>query len=400
MSQRTFVAALAFAAFISLGLPDGLLGVSWPSIRGEFALPLDSLGLLVAVITAGYLTASFCSGMVLRVLQIGTVLALSTFAAAFALLGFALTPSWWLMIGLGFVAGLGGGAIDAGLNAYGARHFSPRTLNWLHAFFGLGTTIGPLIVTAVLGADQIWRVSYVIVGTVQMGLAATFFLTRKRWVEVPEIADHDVPHAAAAPTLKTLRRPVVWLGMLIFFLYTGVEMATAQWSYSLLTLGRGVSETAAGLIVSLYWGSLMGGRILFGFVANRVPLARTLRFCLIGSIVGALLFWLNPTEYLAIAGLMMIGFFFAPVFASLISLTPARVGQEHANSAIGFQIAAAGLGGAALTALAGVLARSFGLEVIGAAIFVAAVLLLIFFEAFTRAGAVRLRRAQDLTQSA
>src|SRR5690606_23118484 len=162
-------AALAFMAFTSLGLPDGLLGVSWPSIRGDFALSLESLGLLVAVTTAGYLAASFCSGMVLRVLPIGTVLALSTFAAALALLGFAFTPFWWLMIVLGFVAGLGGGAIDAGLNAYGARHFSPATLNWLHAFFGLGTTIGPLIVTAVLGAELIWRWSYAIVGTVQIG---------------------------------------------------------------------------------------------------------------------------------------------------------------------------------------------------------------------------------------
>ncbi|AKJ30122.1 MFS transporter [Caldimonas brevitalea] len=367
-------------------MPDGLLGVSWPSIHAAFALALDSLGLLVAATTAGYLTASFCSGMVLRVFPIGAVLALSTFGAAVALLGFAFTPSWWLMIALGFVAGLGGGAIDAGLNSYGARHFSPRTLNWLHAFFGLGTTIGPLIVTAVLDADRVWRLSYLIVGTAQMALAATFFLTRHRWVDVPETSDNPAPLPSAAPTLHTLRRPVVWLGMLMFFFYSGIELAAAQWSYSLLTLGRGVSETTAGFIVSLYWGSLMVGRIIFGFVANRVPLVKTLRLCIIGSIVGALLFWLNPTLLLGVAGLMMVGFFFAPIFASLISLTPQRVGHEHATSAIGFQVASAALGGATLTALAGVLADAYRLEVIGAAIFAAAVLLLFFYEAFMRAG--------------
>jgi fucose permease len=395
MSQRALLAALAFVAFVSLGLPDGLLGVSWPTIRGDFGLPLENLGLLVSFTVAGYLTASFMSGAILRRVPIGTVLAASTLAAAIGLLGFAVTPSWWIMLGLGFVAGLGGGAVDAGLNAYGARHFSPGTLNWMHAFFGLGTTIGPLIVTTVLGAGQPWRLSYMIVGAAQLALAATFFLTRQRWVDVPEIGHEEVPPPPAAPTFDTLRRPVVWLGMLMFFFYSGVELTAAQWSYSLLTLGRGMPETTAGLVVSLYWGSLMVGRILFGFVADRVPLIGTLRLCLLGSLLGTLLFWLNPGPVLSIAGLMMIGFFFAPVFASLISFTPRRVGHEHANSAIGFQIAAAGLGGAALTGIAGVLSRGFGLEVVGAALFVAALLLLVLYEVFTRTSHDAPQRARD-----
>lgn len=382
MSPRTLLIVLAFLAFTSLGLPDGLLGVSWPSIRGELQVPLDSLGLLVAVTTAGYLCASFCSGMLLRILPIGSVLALSTLAAAVALLGFASSPYWWLIVALGFLAGLGGGAIDASLNAYGARHFSPRVLNWLHAFFGLGTTTGPLIVTLVLGADQSWRLSYVIVGSAQLALALAFFLTRQRWTQVPERGGGPEPAPVAATTLDTLRRPVVWFGMLMFFFYSGVEMAAAAWSYSVLTLGRGMAETSAGLVVSLYWGSLMAGRILFGFMANHVPLVPTLRLCIIGSIIGTLLFWLDPSEPLSVAGLMMVGFFFAPIFASLISLTPARVGHEHANSAIGFQVAAAALGAASLTGVAGVLARSFGLEVIGVALFIAALLLWLFYEAF------------------
>lgn len=384
MSQRSFLALLSFVAFISLGLPDGVLGVSWPSIRGEFSLPLDALGMLVAVTTAGYLTSSFLGGLILRVMLIGTMLALSTAAAATALLGFALVPVWPMMVALGFLAGLAGGAVDVGLNAYGATHFSARTLNWLHAFFGLGTTIGPLVVTAVLNAGFAWRWSYLIVGVAQVLLAVTFFLTRDRWVQVVENGGNAAPPVPAAKPLDTLRRPLVWLGMLTFFFYSGVEFATAQWSYSLLTLGRGVPEATAGLFVSLYWGSLMTGRVIFGFVADRVPLAVTLRLCLMGSVVGALLFWLKPTGTLSLVGLMMIGFFLAPVFASLISLTPARVGQAHASSAIGFQIASAGLGGAALTGLIGVLARSFGLETIGLTIVVFALILLALYETLMR----------------
>jgi fucose permease len=381
MQRSTLLTLLAFLAFISLGLPDGLLGVAWPSIRAGFDLPLDALGLLVAVVTAGYLTSSFLSGALLRRFPLGTVLAGSAGAAAFALLGIALVPAWPLMLALGVVAGLAGGAVDAGLNAYGARYFSGRTLNWLHASWGLGTTIGPLIVTGVLDSGLVWRWAYAVAGTAQLALALTLFLERDRWHRLDPEA---VPPPPSASTLSTLRRPVVWLGMLAFFVYTGVELAVAHWSFSLLTLGRGVGETAAGLYVTLYWGSLMAGRVLFGLVADRVPLVPTLRACIGAAVLGAALFWLEPTAALSLAGLMLIGFGLAPVFASLIRLTPERVGMGHADSAIGFQIAAAGLGGAVLTGLIGLLAGAFGLEVIGGAIFVAAVALLVLYEALVR----------------
>lgn len=386
MARYSFLAFLSFIAFTSLGLPDGLLGVSWPSIQSSFGLPLDALGLLVTVTTAGYLTSSFLGGMILRVLPIGTLLALSTAAAATALLGFALTPSWLVMVALAFLAGLGGGAVDAGLNAYGAAHFSARTLNWLHAFFGLGTTIGPLVVTAVLGAGLHWRWSYAAVGLAQLALAVTFFRTRRRWMPSAVVGSDAAPPAPAGGSMDALRRLPVWLGMLTFFVYSGAEVVAAQWSYSLLTLGRGMPETAAGLLVSLYWGSMMLGRILFGIVADRVPLVTTLRLCMAGSVLGAALFWLEPVEGASVLGLVMIGFCLAPVFASLISLTPARVGPAHADSAIGFQIAAAALGGAAFTALTGMLARAYGFEVIGLSILAAALLLLALHEALVRSG--------------
>src|SRR5690606_3987877 len=272
---------------VSLGLPDGLLGVSWPSMSDGFGVPLDALGLLVTFQTAGYLLSSFLSGRLLRVMAIGDVLVLSTLAAATALLGFAVTSSWALLLGFGFLTGLGGGAVDAGLNAYGASHFSARVLNWLHASFGVGTTLGPLIATAVISSGNLWRWSYVIVGCGQLLLAATFLANRRRWSRVPDTTGAARPPVKPVRTRETLRRPVVWLGMLTFFAYAGVELVTAQWSYSLLTLHRGLPVSTAGLLVSLYWGSLMAGRVLFGIVADRVPLVRTLRLCIASSVAGA-----------------------------------------------------------------------------------------------------------------
>ena len=385
MNQRASLALLAYLAFISLGLPDGLVGVAWPSIRQDFGLPLDALGLLVGFTTAGYLTSSFSSGSLLRVLPIGTVLALSTAAASAALLGYALTPFWPLMLMFGFLAGLGGGAIDAGLNAYGAAHFSARTLNWLHAFFGVGTTLGPLIVTGVLNAGLVWRWSYAVVGSAQALLAVTFFLTRGRWAQVAALdgSKTDTPSIQAARARDTLQRPTVWLGMLVFFVYTGVEFVAGIWSYTLL-INRDVSEGVAGLFVSLYWGGLTAGRIVFGIIAERVPLVPALRVCMGAVLAGASLLWLEPTRPLSLTGLVMIGFFLAPVFASLISLTPARVGKAHADSAIGFQIAAAGLGGAVLVGGVGVVSRAVGLTVIGTSVVLFAALLLVLFEVLVR----------------
>src|SRR5690606_11928258 len=157
---------------------------------------------------------------------------------------------------------------------------SARVLNWLHASFGVGTTLGPLIVTAVLSTGSVWRWSYVIVGSCQLLLALTFFTTRQRWRQVTEIASTAAGPVASARTRDSLRRPVVLLGMLVFFVYAAVEVVAAQWSYSLLTLHRGVPVTTAGLLVGLYWGSLMLGRVLFGVVADRVPLVKTLRVCI------------------------------------------------------------------------------------------------------------------------
>ena len=376
MPRSTLLALLAFLAFISLGLPDGLLGVSWPSMRLGFDLPLDALGTLVVFQTLGYLTSSSLSGRLLRVLPIGSVLALSTLAAALALLGFALATHWPLLLACGFVAGLAGGAVDAGLNAYGARHFSARVLNWLHAFFGVGTTLGPLIVTAVLTSGHAWRWSYVFVGGAQLLLAATFFATRRRWADVAIGAGGPAQRPVAARNRDTLRRPIVWLVMATFFVYAGSEFVVAQWSFSLLTLHRGESVATGGLLVSLYWGSLMVGRVLFGIVADRVPLTRTITACLVASVVGALLFWLEPTRTLSFLGLMLIGAAFAPVFASLIILTPRWVGAAHADNAIGFQIAAAGLGGASLKAAVGYFAEAVGLATIGVSVLVLTLVLL------------------------
>ena len=230
--------SLTYLSFISLGLPDGLLGVAWPSIRTFFKLPLDALGTLLVLFTAGYLLSSFSSGAILVRLNVGMLLTLSCLATALSLLVYALTPQWWIMVAFALLAGLGAGAIDAGLNTYAATHFSARAVNWLHACYGMGATMGPIIMTSLLEAGQRWQAGYMIVGTAQLLLASGFGTTHKLWTNGDAAREPSPsPVMQAAPSNQTLKLPMVWLSIGVFFIYTGIEAATGTWSYSLFTEG-------------------------------------------------------------------------------------------------------------------------------------------------------------------
>jgi fucose permease len=382
-NNSLFLIALAYLSFVSLGLPDGLNGVAWPSIRAYFDLPLDALGSLLVMFTAGYLASSFCSGRMLSLMSIGSLLALSCVATAISLIGYALAPVWWMMVALGAIAGLGAGAIDAGLNTFAATQFSTRMVNWLHACYGVGAASGPMIMTGVLAARHPWQRGYALVGVWQLILAACFALTRHWWPKRSASQQFASKPVTRVPNLRTLKLPVMWLSIAIFFLYTGIEAAAGVWAYTLFTESRGVPMMTAGLWVSVYWGGLTVGRLLAGIAVGFVSANPLLRFCVAGMALGAAVIWLNAANLLSFLGLGLMGLASAPVFPSLIATTPGRLGSAHTSNAVGFQIAAAVLGQSLIPAFAGVLAGRLGLEVIGPALFVAAVMLLALVQGLT-----------------
>ncbi len=375
---------LAYVSFVSLGLPDGLLGVAWPSIRSHFGIPIDSLGALLVMFTAGYLLSSFTSGRLLARISVGTLLALSCFATAVSLVGYAVAPAWKVVVALGALAGLGAGAIDAGLNTYAARHFSARVVNWLHAFYGVGATIGPLVMTMVLGAGYGWQRGYLIVGVWQLILAITFALTRNRW-SANRIAEGGkaATQSSAVSSGSTLRLPVVWMSIAVFFIYTGLEATAGTWAYSLFTESRAIPVMTAGMWVSIYWANLTLGRFLSGVVVGFVPVSLLLRFSIIGIAAGAGLIWLDFSELASFIGLALMGLMSAPLFPTLIATTPARLGEAHMSNGVGFQIAAAVLGQSLVPAFVGVMAAKFNLEIVGPSLFVCAILLFVLFEILT-----------------
>lgn len=363
--ERVLHIGIAYLGFVILGLSGGLLGVAWPSIRGTFDLSLDAVGVLMIASTAGYLLSSFLSGSVSSRLGRGRHLMAGSLLAGAGLLVCGLAPAWWIMVVSGFFQGLGGGAIDANTNAYFAANHSARLMNWLHASYGLGSTLGPLALTVLFSVGGSWRWGYAAVGVVQGLFAVCVGLTQKGWGDAG--AKEGASGSASADQAsmgETLRLPAVWLGVALFFIFAGTEGAAGQWPYTLFTEGRSIAPSVAGAWVSIYWGSLTVGRILFGLVVDRLGVVPTVRACMLGAMVGAALMWWNVVDLLSFVGMASIGFWLAPLFPLLISHTPRRLGAAYAHNAIGFQVAAASLGFAVLPGLAGVLAESWGLEVI------------------------------------
>lgn len=376
MRSQTKVASLACVALVALGLPDGLLGVAWHSIRTYFGLPIDALGFLLVMFTCGYLVSSFSSGRLLEGMNVGTLLTLSCFLAGASVIGYAVTPRWWVMVALGCLSGLGAGAIDAGLNTFAATHFSARMVNWFHAFYGVGAATGPIIMSSVLAAHRPWQRGYLIVGGFQFLLAVSFGFTRKLWSE--QGAGHDtseVTRVKNASSMTTLRVPIVWLGMVIFFVYTGIEAAAGMWAFTLFTEARGASMLTASAWVSIYWGSLTGGRLLSGFAAGFVQVDRLVTWSIVGVVFGAALICVGGSSIFSFLGLGLMGLASAPIFPSLIASTPARVGATHARNAIGFEIAAAVLGQSLLPSLIGLMAKRVGVEVVATSLLCSAAVL-------------------------
>ena len=359
---------LAYAAFIALGMPDGLLGIAWPTMRLDFGVPLDAVGMLLVASVAGYMTSSFLSGTLVSRFSVGQVLAVSCMLTGAALIGYTLVPQWWMMVLLGVVAGLGAGAIDAGMNTYAAAHFGEGLVQWLHASYGIGITLGPIIITTALTTFDSWRLGYRVVGGFQFLMALAFFFTLAWWSDQRQ-TPADGPQEKKltdykTPMSETVRRPRVWLSVSLFFLYVGAEVSLGIWAYSLLTESRGIEPRLAGLLTGSYWAMFTVGRILAGLYAKRIGINTLVQGSLALALAGALLLWWNPFPMANLIAVALVGFAIAPIFPALISGTSQRVGVHLAANTIGMQMAVTGLGASLIPSFAGILARRFSLEIV------------------------------------
>lgn len=329
-----------------------MLGVAWPSMQVAFSAPLAGLGLVFAAITGGFLASSTGIAAIAPRLSTGTRVIAAGVATCVAIGGLALSPSWPLLVAAALVYGAAAGLLDPSLNAYVAIHHSNRELNWLHAGYGFGASAGPLVVSVALIGGFGWRAAYLPVLLLDLALLAAFIAVRRTWSGSP-------PAVEPTPFPRARRR--LTLGLVSFFSYTGLEVSAGGWSFSYLTLGRGMGPGAAGLVVGGFWAALTIGRLIAGALAARVSASNLLLGSVALALVGAVVGTLQPA-----VGLPLLGLGLAPIFPTLVSLTPGTQGHDGTASAVGFQLAAGSLGAALVPALVGIALQRFGVGLLPA----------------------------------
>ena len=371
--------ALSVTAFVVLGMPKSAFGIAWPSVARDFERSVGDLGLVITVYVVGYFLAALGTGRMTRRFSVGSLLAVASGLATVSLVGYSAASGWLLLLVAAVCLGLAGGLIDAGVNAVVAVHHGARAMGMLHAGFGIGATLGPLMLTALIETDSSWRIGFAVLAVAQ-GLLALFYLgTRTEWTVEPTRPD---PGLAARPD----RKGVLWGALVVFALYSGVEVGTGQWAYTLLTEGRGVSTAAAGGAVTAFWAALTVSRLGLGAVGHRVSVHRLLAGSSVLVLVGAVALLWNPVDWVGLGGLMVMGLALGPIFPLQTTLTPSRVGIAFTPTAIGFQLAAATVGAAVIPGGLGLLVSRVGLEAVGTVLVVTAALMAGSIEVLRRIG--------------
>ena len=373
--------AVIYLAFISLGLPDSLLGSAWPLMRLELGAPLSYAGVISTVISVGTIISSLLSDRLTGRFGAGRVTAVSVALTAAALFGFSVSPSVRVLCLWAIPYGLGAGAIDAALNNYVALHYSSRHMSWLHCFWGVGASLSPVIMRTALSLTGRWQLGYRSVSLIQIVLTALLFLSLPLW-KVGDAASPEPDNPRRAIGLRgALRIPGVPAILLAFFAYCGAESTAGLWASSYLAGARGVDARTAAGFASLFYLGITFGRFLNGFIADRMGDRRSIRLGAAVMALGALLILLPiPSQLPALAGLLIFGLGCAPVYPSVIHSTPAHFGAENSQAVIGIQMAGAYVGTTCVPPLFGVLANSLSLQLYPYVLLVMTALLLYMAE--------------------
>ena len=355
--MRTRTAAIAFAGFVILGLPTGMLGISWPSIRAELDAPLAGLGVVLAAMTVTEFGSSALLGIVRARLGTIALLLLPTVLAAGGLLLFALGQTWPTIVVAAAVLGAGLGLLDAAFNTEAALRRGIRFMGALHASWAIGATLGPPLIGLVLVVAGSWRMGYAVAALAFIAFAIATYLARDDLAATPETAE--------APIATHDARGASIMGAALMFVYVGIEVGAGQWSFTRLTTDGSLTDALAGLAVFLYWSALAAGRIALALFGDRIQAARLVDLSVGGAIASALAFWILPPPVAALLALPSIGLSLSVFVPLLLYLIPRRVGRAAAPHVIGYLVAAGMIGGAVLPAGIGLVLQSTGVSSLG-----------------------------------
>lgn len=376
---------IIYIAFVSLGLPDSLLGSAWPAMKDSFNVPLSFAGIVSMIISGGTIAASLMSDRLTRKLGTGLVTSISVAMTAMALLGFSLSRSFVIICLFAVPYGLGAGAIDAALNNYVALHYASRHMSWLHSFWGVGASISPYIMSFSLGTRLGWRGGYATVAVIQIILTMILFATLQKWKNGKiDLIDSEKSTSKPLTIAKAMRIKGVPSILIAFFGYCALETTTGLWASTYLVEYRGVDVETAAMFASLFYIGITCGRFLNGFVADRFGDRKLIRYGIVVMTVGIVMVGAPLSIEVALLGLIVIGLGCAPIYPSIIHATPSNFGKENSQAIIGIQMASAYSGTTFMPPLFGLIASNLSIGIYPVYLTMFALLILIMTESLNR----------------
>ncbi|MFR7478376.1 MAG: MFS transporter [Acutalibacteraceae bacterium] len=380
--------AVIYLSFISLGLPDGLLGAAWPSIYPQLQVPVSYAGVISMIIAAGTIVSSLMSERLTRKLGSGGVTALSVATTAVALFGFSISDSFVALCLWGIPYGLGAGSVDAALNNFVALHYSSRHMSWLHCFWGVGCSAGPYIMAWCLTGGMGWNMGYRIVCLLQIVLTAILIFSLPLWKQKAASLTDDSSESGGETKpfglVRALKLPGVIHVLLAFFCYSAIEQTAGLWAASYMVLARGVSAQEAANWASLFYLGITVGRFLSGFITTQLNDRQMIRLGQVICLVGVLLLFLPLGHTAALTALLLIGLGCAPIYPSFIHATPGNFGKEASPAVIGLQMACAYVGTCLMPPVFGLLADFISIQLLPVFLLVLLVLMILTAEGLNR----------------
>ena len=380
---------IIYLAFISLGLPDALLGSAWPTMYPEFDVPVSYAGIISMIIALGTIISSLQSDRLTRKLGTGKVTAISVAMTAIALLGFSSSHTFWMLCVWAVPYGLGAGSVDAALNNYVALHYESHHMSWLHCMWGVGATVGPYIMGFALSGGKTWNTGYLYIGVLQIVLTAILVFSLPLWKErktseSPGNTNENTTLEKPLTLPQIIKIPGAKEVMLCFFCYCAIEQTAGLWASSYLTLFKGVSAETAARFAGMFFIGITVGRAINGFIAMKLQDSQMIRLGQSIIAIGVIVMLLPGPHIISLAGLILIGLGCAPVYPCIIHSTPAHFGAGRSQALIGVQMASAYVGTCLMPPIFGLIANHISIALFPVYIMALLILMVIMHELLSK----------------
>lgn len=376
--------AVIYLSFISLGLPDSLLGSAWPAMYGEFGVPVSYAGIISMIIAAGTILSSLQSDRLTRKLGTGKVTAISVAMTAVALFGFSFSNSFWILCFWAIPYGLGAGSVDASLNNYVALNYASRHMSWLHCMWGVGASLGPYIMGYAMTGGQGWNSGYGYIAVLQIVLTIILIFSLPLWKNRTEEKNENSVNAKTLTLKEIIKISGAKEIMITFFCYCALEQTTGLWASSYLTLHKGISADKAASFASMFFIGITIGRAFSGFITMKLSDSKMIRLGQGVAAIGIITLMLPFGEYISLIGLIMIGLGCAPIYPCIIHSTPEYFGADKSQAIIGVQMASAYIGTLLMPPIFGLIAEYINVSLYPVYLFIVMIFMVVMHEALLR----------------